>query len=112
MDDGVVGIGLTDAAGNFLSYTVDVTSLSLTKTDGTVVQTLPQKTRVDFARFVDLTEFVTVASIRAGTYVSATMILDYTNADIQADDGTGTPGTAPPTTTIQDSQNNPVWTLS
>ena len=112
MDDGVVGIGLTDAAGDFLSYTVDVTSLSLTKTDGTVVQTLPQRTRVDFARFVDLTEFVTVASIRSGTYVSATLNLDYTNADIQVDDGTGTPVAVPPTTNIQDSQNNPVRTLS
>ncbi len=31
---GVVAIGLTDAAGDFLSYTVDVTSLTLTKADG------------------------------------------------------------------------------
>src|SRR6266852_2334520 len=111
-DEGVVGIGLTDAAGDFLSYTVDVTSLSLTKADGTVVQTLPQRTRVDFARFVDLTEFLTEASIPSGTYVSATLNLDYTNADIQVDDGTGTPVAVPPITNIQDSQNNLVRTLS
>jgi len=60
---GVVGISLTDTAGDFLSYTVDVTSLTLTKADGTVVQALSQRARVDFARLVDLTEFVTAVTI-------------------------------------------------
>jgi len=58
-EEGVVDIGLTDAAGDFLSYAVDVTSLTLTKADGTAVQTLPQRTRIDFSQLVDLTEFVT-----------------------------------------------------
>jgi hypothetical protein len=40
---------------------------------------------------VDLTEFVTAATIPSGTYVSATLNLDYTNADIQVDDGNGAP---------------------
>ena len=110
-EEGVVAIGLTDTPGDFLTYTVDVTSLTLTKADNTTdVQTLPQRTRVDFARFVDLTEFVTGATIPAGTYVSATLNLDYTNADIQVDDGTGTP-VAVPLANIRDSQNNPVTTL-
>ena len=63
---GVVGISLTDTAGDFLSYTVDVTSLTLTKADGTVVQALPQRTRVDFARSVDFSDTLalpTLASI-------------------------------------------------
>jgi hypothetical protein len=110
-EEGVVAIGLTDTPGDFLTYTVDVTSLTLTKADNTtVVQTLPQRTRVDFARSVDLTEFVTAVTIPAGTYVSATLNLDYTNADIQVDDGTGTP-VAVPLANISDSQNNPVTTL-
>ncbi|HYL08206.1 MAG TPA: hypothetical protein VEU76_06630 [Candidatus Udaeobacter sp.] len=107
----MVAIGLTDAQGDFLSYTVDVTSLTLTKADQTVVQALPQRTRVDFARFVDLTEFVSGATIPAGTYVSASLNVDYTNADIRVDDGTGTP-VAVPLANIHDSQNNPVTTLS
>lgn len=110
-EEGVVDIGLTDAAGDFLSYTVEVTSLSLTKADGTVVQTLPQKTRVDFAQFVELTEFLTGATIPAGTYVSATLNLDYTNADIQVDDGNGAPVPVP-LANIRDSQNNPVTVMS
>ncbi len=109
-EEGVVAIGLTDTPGDFLTYTVDVTSLTLTKANGTDVQTLPQRTRVDFARFVDLTEFVTAVTIPAGTYVSATLNLDYTNADIQVDDGNGTPVAVAPAN-ILDSQNNPVTTL-
>src|SRR5213594_465390 len=89
-EEGVVAIGLTDTPGDFLTYTVDVTSLTLTKADNTtVVQTLPQRTRVDFARSVDLTEFVTAVTIPAGTYVSATLNLDYNNADIQVEDSNG-----------------------
>ena len=41
--------------------------------EGTVVETLPQRTRIDFAQLVDLTEFVTGATIPAGNYVSATL---------------------------------------
>ncbi len=110
-EEGVVGIGLTDAPGDFLSYTVDVTSLTLTKADGTVVQALPQRTRVDFARFVDLSEFVTAVTIPSGNYVSATLNLDYTNADIQVDDGTGVPVPVLPAN-IHDSQGAQVTTLS
>jgi len=107
---GVVGIGLTDAAGDFLSYTVDVTSLTLTKADGTVVQALPQRARVDFARFVDLSEFVTAVTIPSGNYVSATLNLDYTNADIQVDDGNGVAVPVAPAN-IHDSQGVQVKTL-
>jgi hypothetical protein len=110
---GAVNIGVTDAAGDFLSYAVDVTSLTLTKADGTVVETLPQRTRIDFAQLVDLTEFVTGATIPAGNYVSATMQLDYvTNpADIEVDDGNGhaLPVLA---ANIKDSKGNQVTTMS
>src|SRR5258706_3592779 len=109
---GVVGISLTDTAGDFLSYTVDVTSLTLTKADGTVVQALPLRTRVDFARLVDLTEFVTAVTIPSGNYVSATLNLDYANADIQVDDGTGVPVPPVPPANIRDSQGVQVTTLS
>ncbi|HET7201387.1 MAG TPA: hypothetical protein VFI80_11305 [Burkholderiales bacterium] len=109
MDMGTVEIGLTDAAGDFLSYTVDVTSLRLTKADGTVVETLPQRTRVDFAQVVDLAEFVTGASIPSGNYVGAALNLDYTHADIEVDDGSGAPVQA---ASIVDAQNNPVTALT
>jgi hypothetical protein len=74
-----------DAEGDFDSYTVDVVSLTLKKADGSTVDTLPVKTRVDFADLVDVKEFVTAATIPNGVYVSGTMRLDYSNADIVVD---------------------------
>src|SRR5437899_185749 len=110
-EEGVVAIGLTDTPGDFLTSTVDVHSLTLTKADNTtLVQALQQTTRIDFAQVVDLTEFITGATIPAGTYVSATLNVDYTNADIQVDDGTGIP-LAVPLANILDSQNRQVTTL-
>jgi len=110
-ESGPVEVALTDAAGDFLSYTVDVTSLKLTKADGTIVETLPQRTRVDLAQLADVTEFVTGATIPTGTYVSAAMNLDYTNADIEVDNGAGV-AVPVPLANIRDAQNNPVTTLS
>jgi hypothetical protein len=79
---GTVYVGITDADGDFLSYAVDVVSLTLKKANGAVVETLPVTTRVDFAQFVDLSEFVTAATIPNGAYVEGQIRLDYTNAEV------------------------------
>ncbi len=84
---GTLIIGLTDADGEFLSYTVDVLSLILEKADGTVIEVLPNATRIDFAQYVDLTEFISVATVPPGVYVAGTIQLDYTNAEIIVEDG-------------------------
>ncbi len=73
---------LTDAPGDFASYKVGVTSIQLTKADGTVVETLPAATMVDFTQLVDVTELVGATAIPQGEYVAATMTLDYSNASI------------------------------
>jgi hypothetical protein len=75
-------LGITDADGDFLSYAVDVQSLTLRRADGTEVQALPVTSRVDFAELVDLTEFVTAATIPNGVYVEGTLRLDYSTAEI------------------------------
>ena len=82
-------VTLTDAPGDFLSYIVTVDSLQLTRSDGTVVQTLPVKTTVDFAQLVNLSEVVSAAQIPAGSYVSASITLDYSAATIVVDNGSG-----------------------
>lgn len=84
---GTLLLGLTDADGDFLSYTVDVTSLTLTRANGAVVETLPNSTRIDFAQYVDLTEFVSAANVPPGTYVSGEITLDYSNAEIVVEAG-------------------------
>lgn len=75
-------VAMTDADGDFLSYAVDVVSLKMKRANGTVVETLPNQTRVDFAQYVDLTEFLTAATVPNGTYVEGTLRLDYTNAAV------------------------------
>jgi len=82
---------MTDAKGDFLSYTVNMTSLQLQTASGATVETLPAVTKVDFAQLVDLTEVISAGQIPAAEYVSATLTLDYTGANITADDGTGKP---------------------
>jgi len=81
-DCNTVFVAMTDADGDFLSYTVDVVSLKLKRPNGTVVETLPATTRIDFAQYVDLTELLTVGTIPNGAYFAATLRLDYGNADI------------------------------
>jgi hypothetical protein len=66
-----------------------MTSLQLQTAGGASVETLPAVTKVDFAQLVDLTEVISAGQIPAAEYVSATLTLDYTNANITADDGTG-----------------------
>ena len=89
-NNGELVIGLTDAESNFAAYDVDVVSLTLTKQNGAVVDTLPVMTRVDFAQYVEMTEFLTAATIPAGRYVKATIELDYTHANIQVQRPDGT----------------------
>ncbi|MBU6432432.1 MAG: metallophosphoesterase [Nitrospirae bacterium] len=103
-------ISVTDAAGDFLSYVVNVQSLTLTRQDGTEVETLPLTTRINFADYVDLTEFFTAATIPSGTYISARMRLDFSTADLQVEDSTGN-AISVPVANIQDAQGNPITTL-
>jgi len=79
---GTVIIGLTDADGDFLSYTVDVLSLVLEKSNGANIEVLPNRTRIDFAQYVNLTEFISVATVPPGDYVAGTIRLDYANAEV------------------------------
>ncbi|MEX0735136.1 MAG: DUF4382 domain-containing protein [Steroidobacteraceae bacterium] len=82
---GEVVIGLTDADGDFLSYAVDVVSIELERENGSVVETLPERQRVDFVDLVDVTEFITAATIPNGNYVRAFIRLDYTDAEVSVE---------------------------
>ncbi|HEX3951075.1 MAG TPA: hypothetical protein VHW95_14560 [Steroidobacteraceae bacterium] len=81
---------MTDAAGDFLSYQVSLVSLQLQKADGTKVETLPATTAVDFAQLIDLSEILSARQIPPGDYVAAQVTVDFTNASIMVDDGSGT----------------------
>ncbi len=84
---GTVMIALTDADGDFVTYTVDVLSLKLETANGRTVETLPRRTRIDFTDYVDLSELVTVATIPPATYVAGTIRLDYGDAEVFVEAG-------------------------
>ncbi len=88
-NDSELVISLTDAEGDFLSYTVDVVSLKMTRANGAEVETLPLTTRLDFAQYVEVTEFLTAASVPSGRYSGAQITLDYSNANITVQDENG-----------------------
>lgn len=110
-DNGEVVIGLTDAEGDFVNYEVDVLSIKLTRANGAEIETLPISTRIDFAQYVDMTEFVTAATIPSGLYTHASLELDYTNANIQVEDANGDPVQIP-ADNIVDGDGNKITTLS
>ena len=83
---GTVLVTLTDADGDFVNYTVDVLSLKLETANGRIVETMPRKTRINFTDYVDLTELVTIATIPPAVYVSGTISLDYSNAEVFVED--------------------------
>lgn len=106
-DSGDLVISLTDSEGDFARYKVAVTSLTLTKADNTVINTLPLSTDIDFAEYAEMTEFLTAATIPSGTYKKAKMTLNFANADIQVYNGEGI---AEAVDKIQDIDGNEITT--
>ncbi len=86
---GTAVVSLTDAPGDFVSYIVKVDSLTLTRTDGTVVQTVPVASQVDFAQLVNLSEILAAHQLPPGEYTSAKLTLDYSNANIVVSTSSG-----------------------
>jgi len=86
-DCGTVLVSLTDAEGDFVTYTVDVASLKLERANGDIVETLPNAGSLDFSQYVNLTELFTAAQVPAGRYVRGTITLDYRSADIRVEVG-------------------------
>ncbi|MDH3589505.1 MAG: DUF4382 domain-containing protein [Gammaproteobacteria bacterium] len=84
-DCGTVLVGLTDADGDFLQYSVGISSLSLERADGVTVETLPQSATIDFAQYTELTEFLSAATVPPGVYVAAEITLDYTDAKVSVE---------------------------
>jgi hypothetical protein len=79
---GIGWVTLTDSPGDFTGYTVNVDSVTLTgKTYGVVTAVASVET-VDFTKLNDIAELWSAASIPNDTYISASIILDYTNANI------------------------------
>lgn len=89
-------VSLTDAEGDFTQYTVTVEALKLYQANGAVIETLPNTTTLDFAQYVDVTEFLTTATVPVGFYTRAEITLDFSEAilAVENEDGESIPATA------------------
>jgi hypothetical protein len=76
------GTSITSAPADFASYVVTVDSITLTRTDGVEVTALATPEIVDFTQEQSIAEMWGSATVPNGTYQSATITLDYTDAAI------------------------------
>jgi hypothetical protein len=84
---GKVIVALTDADGDFLSYIVDVESITLHRANGGTVETLPATTRIDFAELTELSEIFSAATVSPGDIDGGTIRLNYAGAEISVERG-------------------------
>ncbi|HLF12624.1 MAG TPA: hypothetical protein VJA26_15585, partial [Gammaproteobacteria bacterium] len=84
---GVVLVALTDADGDFVSYSVDVLSVTLQHANGGSVETLPAATRIDFAQLTEMSDLLSAATLAPGDFVGGTIRLDYSNAEVFVEAG-------------------------
>jgi hypothetical protein len=86
-ESGTLLVSLTDADGDFVSYSVDVLSVTLERRAGGTVEVLPGTTRIDFAQLTELSDLLSVATLAPGDFVGGTLRLDYGNAEVYVERG-------------------------
>jgi hypothetical protein len=79
--DPTLTFAITDSASDDVaSFTVDVTSITLRKLGGAVVDVLTTPVTIDLATLSDMSQILSGSTVPPGTYLSATITLDFTNA--------------------------------
>ena len=79
---GIAWISLTDEPGDYTSYVVTIDSVTLTRNDGAVVTAVGTPEIADMTKVHNVAELWSSGAIPEGTYVSATITVDYTSAVI------------------------------
>ena len=79
---GTAVVSLSDVSGDFTSYIVSIDAITLTRSDGVVVEPLATPQTVDLVKLHDLSELVEAPAVPVGTYTTLTLTLDYTAANI------------------------------
>lgn len=82
-------VAVTDADGDFISYAVDILSVSLRRPNGASVEMLPAATRIDFAELSTLSELLAAALVAPGDIAGGTIRVDYSNAEIYVESAGG-----------------------
>ena len=73
---------LSDTSGDFASYRMNLSSISLTDTGGTVSTVPLQAQLVDLATLTDLSELLGAPAFPSGTYKSASLVLDFSTVSV------------------------------
>jgi len=79
---GIAWVSYSGTPADFTSYTVNVDSVTLTGAVTSGYPAVQAIETVDFAKLSNISELVASASIPNDTYTSATIVLDYTSANI------------------------------
>jgi hypothetical protein len=79
---GIGWVTLSDTPGDFTSYVVNVDSVTLTGKAYGVITAVSTLETVDFTKLKDISELWSTASIPNDTYTAATIVIDYTAANI------------------------------
>jgi hypothetical protein len=90
---GIAWVSLTDEPGDYTSYVITIDSVTLTRNDGAVVTAVGTPEVADMTQVHTIAELWSSGAIPEGTYVSATITVDYTNAAISVLEN-GVPTTA------------------
>jgi sulfur transfer complex TusBCD TusB component (DsrH family) len=104
---GIGWVTLSSTPGEFTSYTVNVSAVSLTGTQVGAVSPVTTAVTVDFTKLKNIAELWAGASIPNDTYKMASVVLDYTNANISV-----MVNGAPQKATVVDSTGKPVTTIT
>ncbi len=78
-------ITVSNVPGRFSSYVVYVDSIALTRNDGAVIYPLGVAERMDLSKLNDMSELLGAPAGITGTYLSASITVDYTSAIIAVD---------------------------
>lgn len=95
---GTAAVTLSDVAGDFTNYIVNIDSMTLTRSDGVIVEPLATAQTVDLVKLHDLAELVEAPAIPVGTYNTLALTLDYSAPQITVNVN-GVPTLAAPLTT-------------
>lgn len=73
-------ITFTSKPGRFSSYIITIDAIELTRKDGTIVELPTVNERIDLAHLSSYINLLEVPALGIGTYVSATVVFDYTSS--------------------------------
>ena len=79
---GATWVTLTAEPGDFTSYSVNIDSVTLIRNDGQTATALATAETVDFTKLSNLSELWGTGTIATGTFVAASIVLDYSSANI------------------------------